>query len=126
MEEYDGDSYFNSNNNTIFWNPKRALITYTVYILSPAEILSHEADHAVEYDKNPDETKKRNRQVDSQYGNLEEKRVIEGSEQEVAKRLGKLKHDGGKTRDDHNGTGYTVNSPDSEDIEGITVVPSTP
>ena len=120
LKEYEGDSYYNSQNKTIYWNSKRALITNTIYTLTPAELLSHEADHALENDKDCAASSQRNNTINVNYGNEEEKRVIEGSEQEVAKKLGRLKN-GEKTRTDHNGTSYNVSSPDSDEIEGLII-----
>ena len=95
--------------------PNSALLTNTLYILTPAELLNHEMDHAAEYDRNPKATLKRLSENDNDYGNEEERRVIEGSEYRTARNLGKLT-EGQKTRTNHFGNSYKVDSPISDDI----------
>ena len=56
-----------------------------------------------------------------QYDNLDDRRVIEGSEQDVAKKLNRLQ-EGEKTREDHNGSAVEVSSPDSDDPVGGIIV----
>ena len=122
IAEYDGDSYFDPQTNTIFWNSHRALMTNTAYILTPAELLSHESDHALEFDRDKEGATKRNNTPDEKYGNKDDTRVIEGSEQDVAKKLGRVQ-DVGSTRTDHFGTGYYVPSSDSDEVESICITP---
>jgi len=56
-------------------------------------------------DISPEQQEKDRKTPDAQYGNKEEKRVIEGSEQETAKKLGEIKEKE-VTRKDHGGTLY--------------------
>ena len=119
--ETNNDSEFDSSERTIYWNPNRALYTDNIYVLTPAELLSHEADHALFYDINPESSISRHRDTNSPYGNKEDERVITGTEQEVAKKLGRLQ-EGESTRENHNGIPYNVISPDSDDIDGVVVI----
>lgn len=66
--------------------------------MSPAEALAHEADHAHD-DKTNHE--KRLNPPDSEYKNKEERRVIEGSEQDTAKKTGKELPKEGVPRKNH-------------------------
>ena len=121
IKEFNGNSKFDHNYNTIYWNPHRILLTTTGYVLTSAELLSHEADHTVSYDEDSKSAISRRNTQDSVYGNKEEKRVIEGSEQAVAIKLNRVL-ECGTTRTDHFGTGcYYVNSPDSDEYECITI-----
>lgn len=63
-------------------------------------------------DISPEQQEKDRKTPDAQYGNKEEKRVIEGSEQETAKKLGEIKEKE-VTRKDHGGTLYQTISPTS-------------
>ena len=58
---------------------------------------------------------------DAQYGNKEEKRVIAGSEQETAKKLGEIK-EGEVTRTDHGGNGYETKGPTTTELENEIIV----
>lgn len=110
------DSYSSATvEGKILWNPYMAVETNTGYVLSPAECLSHEADHARDYKTNPNH-RNNLKKYDKQYDNKEEKRVIEGSEQKVAKALGKLKENQ-VTRMNHQSTNARVSGPTSSDIE---------
>jgi len=121
IKEYSGDSYFDHKTNTIYWNPRKAIMTNTCYTLTAAEILSHEADHAVEYDTDPEGALKRAQTPDEDYVTKEEKRVIEGSEQQVALKLKRVQ-EFGKTRTNHFGNGFEVDSPIKEEVDGAVVV----
>ena len=103
-------SEFDSNTNTIKWFSRVGLITDNLYEMSPVEILNHEIDHALQHDINPIQQKKDYKTKDSNYMNLEEKRVITGSEQKTAQKLHKLKT-GEFTRNNHNGSIYETTSP---------------
>ncbi len=81
-------------------------------LLSPATILNHEADHALQEVKNPVQKAKDKGTSDLNYGNLEEKRVVTGSEQETARKHGEIK-EGEVTRRNHEGTKYETISPTS-------------
>ncbi len=107
--EASGGSSFSPKTNTILWDPFQALLTNELHELSPTSVLNHEVDHALQKDKNPQQQKTDGETPDSQYGENEEKRVIKGSEQKTAKRLGEIK-EGEITRKDHGGTLYETTS----------------
>jgi uncharacterized protein RhaS with RHS repeats len=111
IAERTGGSSFNRKTKTIKWNPTMGVITNEGHILSPATVLNHEADHANQYDKKPEQFKKDIKKgSDKQYDTKEEKRVITGSEQETAKKNGEIK-EGEVTRKDHQGTPWETKSP---------------
>ena len=98
-------SAFSYKTNTIEWNPEMGLLTTEGVVMSPTSVLNHEVDHALEYDTKKDQFMKDiNTPVDN-YDNAEEKRVITGSEQTTAKKLGEVGKDE-VTRTDHGGTLY--------------------
>ena len=79
--------------------------------LSPASVLNHETDHALVAVTNPTQHAETSKPgSDPQYDTKEEKRVITGSEQTTAKKLGEIK-DGEVTRTDHDGTSYQTTGP---------------
>jgi RHS repeat-associated protein len=121
ISETSGGSSYNRKTNTISWDPTKAVLTNEVHELSPTTILNHEVDHALQHDKNPEQQKKDGKTPDSQYGNKEEKRVIEGSEQETAKKLGEIK-EGEVTRKDHGGTLYETTGPTSTEWKNAIIV----
>ena len=84
-------------------------------------VLNHEADHALSYFENPQEHITRGRTKDNQYGNKEEKRVITGSEQETAKKLGEIK-EGQVTRTDHQGQEYPTKGPTTTEGKNVVIV----
>lgn len=108
----NGGSSYNPKNRTISWDPTKAVLTNELHTISPTSVLNHEVDHALQHDKNPEQQKTDGKTPDSNYGNKEEERVIEGSEQETAKKLGEIK-EGEVTRKDHGGTLYETTSPTS-------------
>ncbi len=114
-------SNFDPNTKTINWASREMLLTNNGHSLSPTTILNHEADHANQYDKHPQKQKEDQNVDDDQYGDKEEKRVITGSEQKTAKRMGEIK-DGEVTRTDHGGTIYPTNSPTSTEITNIVTI----
>gem|GEM_PF-5469338 len=120
IEETDENSCFDYKTNTIYWNPERALLTNTVYTLTPAELLNHEFDHAVAYDKDSASTLQRLYTKDEQYGNVEERRVITGSERNTAIKIGRLQSDQ-ETRTDHFGVPYKVDTPSSHEIDFVEI-----
>jgi len=72
------------NAYTIYWDPRMGVVcggANSFGILSPARVLAHEMDHAANYDIFGHLT------GDSNYTNLEEKRVIEGSEKTIGEEL---------------------------------------
>ena len=105
-------SCFNSKDNTVYWNPTMGGVTDEGVTLSPATILNHEADHALQHVKNPAQRKQDLNTSDPDYDNLEEKRVITGSEQETARKHGEIKGNE-VTRKNHNGSKYETISPTS-------------
>ena len=119
--EANGGSSFDPKTNAISWDPTQALLTNELHELSPTSILNHEVDHALQHDQNPDQQKTDGKTPDSQYGNKEEKRVIEGSEQGTAKKLGEIK-EGEVTRKDHGGTLYETTSPTSTNWKNEVIV----
>ncbi len=107
-------SQFDGKTNEISWNPASAVLTDENYILTPMEVLNHEFDHGVYYQKASDEEKKQMNEPDPQYRNQEERRVIEGSEQDTALKLGRIKS-GQVTRTNHQGTTFPVSDPLSDE-----------
>ena len=97
---------------TIYWNPDVGCITNLGAILSPATILNHEADHALQGIENPTQKRVDINTKNSKYDNLEEKRVITGSEKITAYRHGEIGK-GEATRYDHKGQKYETTSPTS-------------
>lgn len=97
------DARFKAQDNVIYWNPELGLKTNNGKMLTPTAILDHEADHALQYNVNTDQNLKDSNTPDPQYDTKEEKRVITGSEQDTAKKLGLIK-EGEVTRKDHKGT----------------------
>ncbi len=114
-------SYFDPNTNTIYWNPNQAILTDEAVVLSPTSVLSHEGDHALQKNTNPDQIKKDGNTPDKNYKNKEEKRVITGSEQETARKLGEIK-EGEVTRKNHRGAIYMVDNPTSTEIKTAKII----
>jgi len=86
---------------TINWNPNLAKKTSKGHVLSPATLLNHEFDHTERYNRDPKGTQKDFKTKVDNYGNLEDKRVITGSEVETARLHGEIGIDD-VTREDHN------------------------
>jgi len=110
IKEGSDRSSFSPSTNTIQWDPNMGVITDLGVILSPAAVLNHEADHALQEITNPTQRQNDTNTPDAQYGNKEEKRVIEGSEQKTAKKLGEIK-EGEVTRTDHDGQSIMTKGP---------------
>jgi len=109
----EGMSSFKFQSKEIKWDPNLGVTTNEGQTMSPTAVLNHEIDHADQFDKKPDEYKKdRVRGTDAQYDSKEERRVITGSEQETAKKLGEIK-EGEVTRKDHGGTAFPTKGPTS-------------
>jgi RHS repeat-associated protein len=121
ITETDGGSFYNSAAKTINWDPYRAMLTNELEEISPTTILNHEIDHALQNDKNPEQQKKDKKDPDPDYGDKEEKRVIEGSEQTTAKYLGEIENDE-VTRKDHGGTLYETTSPTSTEHKNEIII----
>ena len=92
---------------TVYWNPEFGIITSTGGRQSPATILDHELDHAVDDVMNPNLHNQRENRIDSKFENLEERRVILGSETITAIRNGEA------PRKDHKGIPFRVSNPTS-------------
>ncbi len=121
VTEGSGNSSFKPSTKTISWDPNKALLTNELHELSPTSVLNHEVDHALQFDQNPEQQKTDGDTPDPNYGNLEEKRVITGSEQTTAKKLGEIK-EGEVTRKDHGGTLYETTGPTSTDWKNEIIV----
>lgn len=94
----DGNDRYMPTTHTIYWDPNSALKTTSGGSQSPALGLGHEMDHA-----NARWYQKAIGGIpSSQYDNLEEKRVITGSETHAARTIGE------DTRTNHSGTTYQV------------------
>jgi RHS repeat-associated protein len=102
ITETTGGGFYDSNTRTIAWDPSTGALTDEGHILSPTTILNHEVDHALQHDQNPEQYLNDKNSPDPNYGNKEEKRVITGSEQDTAKKLGEIK-EGDVTRTSHKG-----------------------
>lgn len=123
IAEGNKKSLFSPSTMTITWAPDMGMITTNGTMVSPATILNHEADHAQQELNNPDQKKIDKAEPDAQYGDKEEKRVIEGTEQDTAKKLGEIK-EGEVTRTDHGGNGYETKGPTTtEEKNPIIVTP---
>ena len=103
-------SSFNKDTQTITWSSRTGLLTNNGFELSPTTVLNHEIDHAVQFDQNHEQQMQDYNSKDENYSNKEEKRVITGSEQETAKKLGEIDKTE-VTRIDHLGTLYETTGP---------------
>lgn len=102
IREGQGFSGFDIENKTIIWDPLMGILTNEGHVMSPTAVLNHEVDHALQYDTNMEQMIQDLTHDGSPYQNAEEKRVITGSEQVTAKKLGEIK-EGEVTRRDHGG-----------------------
>ena len=108
---------------TIFWNSRQGLLTDKFVALSPTTVLNHEIDHALQHDRDPQKLKEDIKNINTEYKNKEEERVITGSEQRTAKALGEIKKNE-VTRKNHKGKIFIAESPISnKDINEITIKP---
>jgi hypothetical protein len=96
-----GDDSYAPGTHTIRWDPRSALLTTHGGRQSPALGLGHELDHAAAGDADYDWLASI---PDARFDNLEERRVILGSEKHAAHTL----HEG--VRYDHDGFDYRVAS----------------
>jgi RHS repeat-associated protein len=112
----DGESKFLPGKNTIYWDPNIGIETTNGTFLSPATVLNHELDHVNQKLYNSKQKEVDLKTKDSKYGNKEEKRVIEGSEQDTAKKLGEIEKVQ-KTRTDHEGSFYETKGPTTTDFK---------
>lgn len=121
IKEANLDGSFDPRSNTINWDPTMGVITTKGVVISPTTVLNHEVGHAEDKDKNPDQYNTDRKTPDPQYDNKEEKNVIEGTEQETAKKLGEIK-DGEVTRTDHKGTPIKTVGPTSTEPQNEVIV----
>ena len=103
-------SAFSKTKKTIYWDPNMGVLTSSDKKISPAAVLNHEADHTLQYLKNPDKFAQDSKTLDPDYNDKEEMRVITGSEQKTALALGEISA-GEVTRTDHIGIPYITKSP---------------
>ena len=103
-------SAFSKTKKTIYWDPNMGVLTSSDKKMSPATVLNHEADHTLQYLKNPDKFAQDSKTLDPDYNDKEEMRVITGSEQKTALALGEISA-GEVTRTDHIGIPYITKSP---------------
>ena len=89
----------------IKWNDKQGVETNNGVSLTPTAILNHEADHSLDALTNSEHSKNSEKDASNPYNTKEEERVITGSEQDTAKKLG-LVEEGEVTRTDHRGYPY--------------------
>lgn len=89
-ERKDEGGSFSPAKKSISWNPNLAMETDQGVVLSPASIFEHEADHAKAYNDDKEGYNKRVGTLDAEYKNLEERRVVLGSEQRVALANGEI------------------------------------
>ena len=106
-DEQETGYYFNykDRNPAVFWESRKGIILSNGKRQSPAVRLEHEFDHALDdiYDHKKHED--RRDPQNAQYDNEEERRVIEGSEAETARKLRQ------GVRFDHWGKTYPVKDP---------------
>ncbi|HLW18818.1 MAG TPA: RHS repeat-associated core domain-containing protein [Cyclobacteriaceae bacterium] len=95
----------------IYWNPELGA-EYKNATVSPATVLEHESDHALEFKTAPGNHKKGVAIPDSQYTNKEEWRVITGSEQKTARSNREVPANG-VTRTGHSGRSVITSGPTS-------------
>ena len=103
-------SAFSKTKKNIYWDPNMGVLTSSDKKMSPAAVLNHEADHTLQYLKNPDKFAQDSKTLDPDYNDKEEMRVITGSEQKTALALGEISA-GEVTRTDHIGIPYITKSP---------------
>jgi RHS repeat-associated protein len=92
-----GGNQFHKGERTIFWDPYHFMQTGDGIQISPATMLAHEANHAKRYDETQSDVAAKasfendtRRGSDPEYGTLEERRVIEGTEQDAARKHGEI------------------------------------
>jgi len=108
-------SFYRPSEGAIYFDPTAAVETDEGHLLSPATVLGHEVDHALQDKENPEQFKNDVDPIDGydpDYDTKEERRVITTSEQETAKKHGEIE-DGEVTRTNHNGTEMDVTDPTS-------------
>ena len=106
-DEQETGYYFNykDRNPAVFWESRKGIILSNGKRQSPAVRLEHEFDHALDDIHDHKKHKDRSDTQNAQYDNEEERRVIEGSEAETARKLRQ------GVRFDHWGKTYPVKDP---------------
>lgn len=106
VHEMNITQYINESQMPIvLWESRKGIILSNGKRQSPAVRLEHEFDHAIDDWKSAKNHREKRMTYDKQYGNKEERRVIEGSETRTARKL----HQG--IRKDHIGSTYPVKDP---------------
>ena len=105
----------NPKSKNIEWCPTAGVYTTEGVMMSPTTVLEHEFDHMLQSLEAPTQQDADYKNKVDFYGNLEEVRVIDGSEQATACRLGEIE-DGQFTRKNHAGNFYEVLSPTSTTV----------
>lgn len=100
----------------IYWNPTAGAEYGNGTVVSPATVLEHESDHALERHTNYSDFNDRRRTQDAQYVNKEERRVITGSEQRTAKANKEISPTG-VTRTSYSGDLVVTRSPTSNKVD---------
>jgi hypothetical protein len=96
----------------VHWDPKHMHIAENGAKRSPATRLAHELDHADEWTHDPQRLLLNASTPDDKFGNLEEKRVITGSERRNVKALGEgQREDHGHGKGDYECRGVTSAEP---------------
>ena len=109
----NGDDMSSSDAPVIVWSPTNGLLVSNGVVLSPATNLDHEADHQLQRIRHPEQYKQDIKKgSDKQYDTKEERRVITGREQKVARALEETKK-GQVTRKNHMGLNVTTHGPTS-------------
>ena len=125
ITEGKGTGNYRYTTRTITWDPNMGIFTTEGHILSPTSVLNHEVDHALQHDQKPKEyLEDRKKGSDAQYDTKEERRVITGSEQTTAKKLGEIK-EGEVTRKDHKGTAYETKGPTTTEGKNEVIIIGT-
>jgi hypothetical protein len=120
----NGKTNFSFTTNTINWSSNLGLLTTEGIVISPTSALNHEIDHALQFDTNPEQFMEDIKPDGSDYKNREEQRVITGSEQPTARKLGEIGQ-GEVTRKDHSGILYeTKGVKSTEGKNEIIVIPN--
>jgi RHS repeat-associated protein len=122
IAEINNKASFEHRINTINWDPDLGLLTNEGIVMSPTSVLNHEIDHALQFETNKGKyMRDLNTGTGDDYDNFEEKRVIIGSEQTTARKLGEIRV-GEVTRTDHRGTLYETKGVKSAEGKNETIV----
>ena len=106
----------NNSYNIVTWNPELGIQTTNGYVLSPATLLEHEADHALQGALSSGKKYADSTTEDKKYDTKEEKRVIIGNEQKTAVANGEVPAMA-TSRTDHRGFPVITTSPISNKIK---------